>query len=85
MQIYSLIGISHFQKGGCRINVQAMVNGAADGRQCQLIRIFHYKFCHGRTADVAVADKKYFYHILITPYKPCISFQIPNITGFSGI
>ena len=32
--------------------------------------------------DIAVAHKKYFYHLFITPHKSCISFQILTITGF---
>ena len=34
---------------------------------------------------IPVADKQYFYHRLISPYKSCISSQMPNIAGFFGI
>ena len=34
---------------------------------------------------IAVANEKYFYHILITPFLLCISSQMPNIAGFFGI
>ena len=40
---------------------------------------------HGGATDIAVADEKYFYHILITPFLLCISSQMPNIAGFFGI
>ena len=40
-------------------------------------------FRHGGTADVAVADKKYFYHLFISPFKSCISSQTLDISGFS--
>ena len=36
-------------------------------------------------ANAGVADEKYFYHILITPFLLCISSQMPNIAGFFGI
>jgi len=29
-----------------------------------------------------VADEKYFYHVLISPFLFCISSQKPDITGF---
>jgi hypothetical protein len=29
-----------------------------------------------------VADEKYFYHVLISPFLFCISSQNPDITGF---
>jgi len=32
-----------------------------------------------------VANKKYFYHLFISPFKSCISSQMPNIAGFFGI
>ena len=40
-------------------------------------------FGHGAAADVAVADKKYFYHLFISPFKSCISSQTLDISGFS--
>jgi len=36
-------------------------------------------------ANIAVTNKKHFYHILITPFLLCISSQMPNIAGFFGI
>ena len=38
---------------------------------------------HGAAADVAVANKKYFYHLFISPFKSCISSQTLDISGFS--
>ena len=37
----------------------------------------------GTFQDTAVADKKYSNHILITPFKSCISSQTLDISGFS--
>ncbi len=51
----------------------AGVNGEVLPAVCVLHQLFHYKFCHGTAADVAVADEKYFYHYisLHKPVKPC--------------
>ena len=38
---------------------------------------------HWGTADVAVANKKYFYHLFISPFKSCISSQALDFSGFS--
>jgi hypothetical protein len=48
-------------------------------------KMLHHIFRHGAAADIAVANKQYFYHRLMSPYKSCISFQMPNIVAVFGI
>ena len=63
----------------CRINLETGIEmGLA-------VEVGEYALSHGGTTDVAVADEKYFYHLFISPFKSCISSQMPNIAGFFGI
>jgi hypothetical protein len=41
-------------------------------------KVFHYEFCHGGAADVAVANKKHFNHIGVPSCKGAICRVLPH-------
>ena len=45
--------------------------------------VFKVELGEWASADVAEANKKYFYHLFISPFKSCISSQTLDISGFS--
>lgn len=58
------------------------VNVKVCGSVLSCYDLFHHEFRHGRTADVAVADEKYFYHCFQTP---CFAQKCPVLLGFPDI
>jgi hypothetical protein len=42
-------------------------DGEAAGKSCLSHHVFQHHFRHGGTANVAVADKKYVYHVSFSP------------------
>ena len=72
-QIQSIIAISKlFQKWCSSSVVSALL----------FRRTIDFTSFSGTFQDIAVAHKKYFYHLFITPHKSCISSQMLDITGF---
>ena len=53
------------------------------GKPTLFHQVLHEKFGHRAAADIAVADKQYFYHLFISPFKSCIPSQTLDISGFS--
>ncbi len=46
-------------------------------------QFFHDELAHGASANISMANKKYFNHFSITPYISCISSQMLEFAGFS--